>query len=69
MTDLIIRTGNAARLDETLMGLPGADAWVLPGSWKPDERTCVVRVEGDLGFFRFAMENQGYGEIVGEVGL
>lgn len=62
-TDLIVRTGNPELLDQTIQQLPGAAA-VVDGSFNGD--TCRVRVFGDPGFMRFAITNQGYGEIVGE---
>lgn len=63
-TDLIVRTTNPDLLDGTVRQLPGA-AMVVDGSY--DGETCRVRVFGDPGFIRFAITNQGYGEIVGEV--
>lgn len=60
-TDLIVKTGNARALDETLRSL---GAVVVDGSWNGE--TCRVRVFGDPGFIRFAITNQGYGEIVDE---
>ena len=62
-TDLIVRTRNAELLDKTVQQLPGAAA-VVNGSFNGD--TCRVRVFGNPDFMRFAITNQGYGEIVGE---
>lgn len=68
MADLIVKTNAVELLDQTVRTLPMVDASVVDGTWDPDARTCHVRVLGNVGFFRFAMEQQGYGEIVGEVG-
>jgi hypothetical protein len=64
VTDLIVRTVSPQDLDATVQALPGAAAVVVEGSFDGD--TCRVRVFGDVGFLRFAMTQQGYGEIVGE---
>lgn len=62
--DLIVRTANPKVLDETVQQLPMCSAVVVDGSWDGD--TCRLRVFGGLGFLRFALTQQGYGEIVGE---
>jgi len=62
-TDLIVRTTNPDLLDRTVQQL-GA-AVVVEGSFNGD--TCRVRVFGDPGYIKFALANQGYGELVGEV--
>lgn len=61
-TDLIVATANPQALDATVQQL--GPAVVVAGSW--DGTTCRVRVFGDPGFIRFALTQQGYGEIVGE---
>jgi hypothetical protein len=66
-TTFIVRTGNPPALNDTLQVLPGVRASVVDDTWNSDERTCHVRVDGDEGFFRFAMANQGYGDVLGEV--
>lgn len=63
----IVRTGSPEALGDTLAGLPMIHAVVVDGSWNPTERTCHVEVFGPAGFFLFAMEKQGYGEVLGEV--
>lgn len=65
-TILTVRTMNPDLLDETLASLPGCDAAVVHRSHDPDAGTCKVRVLSGLGFLKFAMENQGYGEVVAE---
>lgn len=64
--DLVVRTGNPRLLDATMSQLPGTHARVVDGSWSPEESTCRLRVSGDAGFARFALSNQGYGDVVGE---
>lgn len=61
-TDLIVKTANPDMLDRTVQQL--GPAVVVDGSY--DGETCRVRVFGNPGFIRFAITNQGYGEIVGE---
>lgn len=62
-TDIKVRTANPKALDETVQQLPMVGAVVVDGSWDGD--VCTVRVlAGDPGFLRFAITNQGYGEIV-----
>lgn len=63
-TDLIVRTANPKALDDTIQQLPGCAAAVVDDSFDGD--TCRVRVLGGLDFLRFAITQQGYGEIVGE---
>jgi hypothetical protein len=65
-TDLTVRTGSAELLDSTLRQLPMALAVVVDGTWDPDRRTCTVRVFGNVGFVKFALANQGYGEVLAE---
>jgi len=61
-TDLIVKTRNPELLDTTVQQL--GPAVVVDGSF--DGETCRVRVFGPAGFIRFAITNQGYGEIVPE---
>jgi hypothetical protein len=63
----VVRTGSPEALAETLRGLPMIHAIVIDDSWNPTERTCQVQVFGPTGFFVYAMEKQGYGEVLGEV--
>ena len=62
VTDLIVRTANPTLLDATVQQL-GAAA-VVEGSYNGD--TCRVRVFGNPGYIKFALANQGNGELVGE---
>lgn len=59
--DIIVKTGNAEILDKTVNQLGGA---VVEGSF--DGEKCRVRCFGDPGFLKFAITNQGYGEVLGE---
>lgn len=64
-TDIRVRTANPTMLDETLRQLPMVAAAVVEDSY--DGEACTVRVlAGDPGFLKFAITNQGYGEIVEE---
>jgi hypothetical protein len=60
--DLIVKTVNPKLLDDTVRQL-GAAA-VVDGSFNGD--ACRVRVFGPPGYIKFALANQGYGEVVGE---
>ena len=72
-TDILVRAEgrNPKALDITLRNLPGAGACLIGG---PDETyftvlengvNCfVVRCLGNAGFAKFAMENQGYAEVI-----
>jgi len=61
-TDLIVRTANPELLDKTVQQL--GPAVVVEGTWNGD--TCRVRVFGPPGYLKFAIAQQGYGEIVDE---
>lgn len=61
-TDLIVATRSPANLDRTVQQL--GPAVVVAGSW--DGEKCRVRVFGPPDFIRFAITNQGYGEVLGE---
>ena len=60
--DLTIKTGSPSILDSTVQQLPGCVAVVVRGSWNGE--TCVLRVFAGEGFLRYALPQQGYGEIV-----
>jgi hypothetical protein len=61
-TDLEVRCENPEMLDATVQQL-GA-ALVIDGSW--DGATCQVRCFTNPSFIKFAIDNQGYGKVVGE---
>jgi hypothetical protein len=60
--DIRVRTANPDALDQTIQQLPACAAVVVEGSHNGD--TCTVRVFGGEGFLRYALTNQGYGEII-----
>lgn len=67
-TDILVRTGNPGMLDQTVQRLPGPPSVVVGA---PDyvmvDGCYVVRVFGDPGFIKFAIDSQGYGEVVREL--
>ena len=67
-TDFLVETGNAEKLDDTLQALPMMRAFVVgrgvPGGITKKDGYNVVRVFGDTGFFKFAVEHQGYCKII-----
>ncbi len=67
-TDFLVETGNPERLDDTLQALPMMRAFVVgrgvPGGIAKKDGYPVVRVFGDTGFFKFAVEHQGYCKII-----
>lgn len=63
-TDITVKTGDAEALDATLIMLPGAKARVVEGSWDAKAKQCVVRVLGPPKFVLWALEHQGYAQIV-----
>lgn len=67
MKELLIKTNNPELLDRTLKSLGGLVDQDFNG--KPIARNgiCIVRsISGNIDFLKFAIKNQGYGEIVGE---
>jgi hypothetical protein len=62
ISTLKVRTGNPTLLDETIQQLPGCAAVVIDGSFDGD--TCLIAVFSGESFLRFALQNQGYGEVV-----
>ncbi len=65
-TDILVRAGDPALLDRTIQQLGPAVVVGAPGYVKVDG-CYVVRVFGDPGFIKFAITNQGYGEVVREL--
>lgn len=61
-TDLIVETANPGLLDQTVQQL--GTAVVVDGSFNGS--TCRVRVFGDPGYIKFALAQQGYGNVIGE---
>ena len=75
LTDYLVEAASPEALDRTLRQLPGVEAFVVRDAFTREFITrygpgCyIVRVLGDVGFFKFAMEKQGYGKIVGQPGV
>ena len=68
--DFFVKTGNPESLDRTLRSLPNIDASVIKDehdSYVMHNGYSVVRVYGDIYFFRYACEKQGYCTIVRDV--
>lgn len=59
-TDLIVQTNNPDALDATVQQL--GPAVVVDGSF--DGKSCTVRVFGDPGYIKFAIDHQGYGKVL-----
>ncbi len=67
-TDILVRTADPGLLDRTVQQL--GPAVVIQGVADPYMQVdgCyIVRVFGDPGFIKFAITNQGYGEVVREL--
>jgi hypothetical protein len=67
-TDFLVEVKNPEMLDDTLQQMPMITARVVgrgvPGGIVKHDGYPVVRVFGDTGFFRFAMEQQGYCKVI-----
>lgn len=59
-TDIEVQCGNPESLDSTVQQL-GAAA-VIDGSW--NGKTCKVRIFGNPGYIKFAINHQGYGKVI-----
>lgn len=71
-TDFLIQGDvNPQALERTFWDLPGVDAYLLQemgNEYKTINGCYVARVLGDVGFFKYAVEKQGYCKIVGQPG-
>jgi hypothetical protein len=65
-TDILVRAGDPGLLDSTVQQL-GRAAVVGAPDYVTVDGCYVVRVFGDPGFIKFAITNQGYGEVVREL--
>ena len=65
-TDILVRTASPEMLDQTVQQLGPAVVIGAPNYVQVDG-CYVVRVFGDPGFIKFAIANQGYGEVVREL--
>lgn len=61
-TDITVKCVNPDALDQTVQQM-GAAA-VIEGSWNGE--TCKVRIFGNPGFIKFAIDHQGYGKVIVE---
>lgn len=65
-TDILVKTASPELLDRTVQQL-GPAAVVGAPDYMMVDGCYVVRVFGDPGFVKFAIANQGYGEVVREL--
>ena len=65
-TDILVKTASPELLDQTVQQLGPAAVVGAPDYVKVDG-CYVVRVFGDVGFIKFAIATQGYGEVVREL--
>ena len=68
-TDYLVECGNPKAFDKTIQQLGTA---VLinggaEGDYSKKEGFYIMRVFGDVGFLKFAIENQGYGKVIREL--
>jgi hypothetical protein len=68
-TDFLIQCANPSSFDETVQRL-GSAALIDAGSkgkYVQKDGYYVMRVFGNPGFLKFAIENQGYGKVIKEL--
>lgn len=68
-TDFLIECGNPEAFDNTIQQL-GAAALIdggVKGKYIKKDGYYIMRVFGDAGFLKFAIENQGYGKVIKEL--
>jgi hypothetical protein len=64
-TDILVRTANPELLDRTVQQLgPAVVFQDAHADYVQVDGCYVVRVFGDPGYIKFAITNQGYGEVV-----
>jgi hypothetical protein len=66
-TDILVRTADPELLDRTVQQLGLAVVMQDAGGYAQVDGCYVVRVHGNPGFIKFAIANQGYGEVVREL--
>ena len=67
-TDFLIETSSPERLDATIQNWGAAlVGGGMPGGYVKKDGYYVMRVFGNPGFIKFAIENQGYGKIIREL--
>jgi hypothetical protein len=65
-TNILIECSNPESFDNTIQKL-GAAALVgggMPNGYVKKDGYFVMRVFGDAGFLKFAIQNQGYGRVI-----
>lgn len=65
-TDFLVECGNPKAFDQTIQQL-GAAVLINGGnedSYTKKDGYYIMRVFGDVGFLKFAIENQGYGKVI-----
>lgn len=66
--DILVRTVNPEALDRTVQNFGAAVVGGgMPSGYVMVDGCYVVRCFGDPGFIKFAITNQGYGEVVREL--
>jgi len=68
-TDFLIQCGNPKVFDKTIQEL-GAAVLInngVQGDYTKKEGFYIMRIFGDAGFLKFAIDNQGYGIIIREL--
>jgi hypothetical protein len=67
MKDLLVKVMNPAALDTTVQSFGAVVLEFAPGAYIQEEPDVyIVRCFGDHNFVKFAITQQGYGEVVGE---
>ena len=68
----LVTSANPEMLDQTLRQLPGGESFLMrdifDGYRSPSPEVYVACVVGDVDFFKFSVERQGYCTIVGQPG-
>ena len=65
--DILVETQNPEFLDATVQHFGAAVVGGgMPGGFTKVDGAYVVRCFSDVRFIKFAIENQGYGKVVGE---
>lgn len=65
-TDIIVKTGNPAALDKILQtfGAAVVQSDINKPIYMQKDGGYVVRCFGNVGFIKFCITNQGYGEVI-----
>jgi hypothetical protein len=66
--DFLVETNNPECFNETINGFGAAlVGGGMPGGFVKRGEHYVMRVFGDAGFVKFAIESQGYGKVIEEL--